>query len=129
MPGEAARRDADDGELDGVDRQAAADERRIEAGVAPSVVADDDDGHTGRRLLFLDREGAAGRQWHGERVEVVARDDRDERAARGVAAGFADHRKHVRHEPVEQLAGLLTNVDVVGIRERAVLVRHGRARG
>jgi hypothetical protein len=115
--GEAARHDADDGEVDRVDLDGLAQQ-------VGAVLADDGDRDVGARALLLRGERPAGRQPDAERVEEVRRHDVDERLARAVAAGDADHREVVRHQAVEDVI-VVADVDVLGIGEGTVGVGAG----
>jgi hypothetical protein len=94
---------------------------RVEGGVLPVEITDDDDGDSTSGHLFLGEEGAAPCEWHFERPEVIRTDEINERASGGFAFADADHSAIVSQHPGEEgfCRALFADVCVGGIGKRA----------
>ncbi len=93
----------------------------LSAVLLPVGVADDRHLRLGARALLFRREHASEREVRRQRLEVVRRDDEDERAAGGVALGDAGERDALGQDAREDV-GAVAHVDKVGVREAPVVV-------
>ena len=113
--GEPLRRDADDGELDRVEAQGAADDVALPAVFAlPHAVADDDNRTAAGHAIVLRGERAAEERPHPERGEELAVHEDAERDARLLVRGLREAERRVRHrrQARERLRPLPDFVDV-----------------
>jgi len=117
-------RDADDGEIVGVDPDGAADEVQPAALRLPAGVCRDDDRNPGAWPLLIGRERTTRRQMDPQRLEVVRGHDTRKSPPHGVAGRHAHHREPVGHQILEDVS-TVPDVHVIRIRKRAIRVRSG----
>ena len=114
--GEPFRRDADDGELDGVEADLAADDVRPPAELPlPHPVTEDHDRVAARHLIVVGSEAATERRLDSQRGEEVAVDEKADRDARLFLAPLRESKDRVLRggQPLERLRAPL---DLVGFR-------------